>query len=345
MHITGSMSFSSCAPTRRTNAKRGGAVDPSRRGIIVVAAGYLSSTGLLLLLLLLLRGVRLAYVSCDTRDAMASLLSKTTSILQDNMIEYWLDKGTLLGVHRDGGLIPWEYDVDLGVMGESCGAISELRPSFAGGGLVARDASDYVPPRLGLAYDGEERRFRWSDPHPLEACVRIYDRDDASSWVDIYGYESYGPDLVASGELENNACALPSGYDYRDDLVCCSVRGGGGASEGAAASCCGRCVPRSTVFPLQRVAVPVTRAVGSREEYLPADPRSYLSIQYGPASLRERRISGWKGYVCGYHIHPWLFTFRCFILIIGVSAIGYRFRRRNLGLVGGLMRLRRRFRY
>ena len=275
---------------------------------------------------------------------MASLLAKTTSILQDNAIEYWLDRGTLLGIHRDGGLIPWEYDVDLGVMGgETCVAIYELGPAFSEVGLIVCDASDYVPPRLSLAYDGVGRRFRWSDPYPLEACVRIYDRNnDGGAWVDIYGYETYSPDRVASGELlEKNACAVPSGYDYMDDLVCCSEQSGGSGA------CCGRCVPRSTLFPLRRAAVPVTRSVGYREEYLPADPASYLSIQYGPASLRERRISGWKGYVCGYHVHPWLFTFRCFILTIGVSAIvGYHRRRRCLGLVGGgLMHLRRRIRH
>lgn len=331
--------------TRRTNAKQrvSSAVDPSRRRgrIIVVAA--ISSLSICVLLLLLLYGIRLAYVSCDTRDSMASLLAKTTSILQDNAIEYWLDKGTLLGIHRDGGLIPWEYDVDLGVMGEeTCVAIYELRRSFLEMGLVVCDASDYVPPRLSLlAYDGVIRRFRWSDPHPLEACVRIYDMNDDSAWVDIYGYERYSPDRVASNELleKKNACAVPSGYAYLDDLVCCE--------SAATSSCCGRCVPRSTVFPLRRAAVPVTRSVGSREEYLPADPASYLSVQYGPACLVERRISGWKGYVCGYHVHPWLFAFRCFILTIGVSAIiGYHFRRRCLGLVGGgLVRLRRRIRH
>jgi hypothetical protein len=334
------MSLPSHAPTtRRTNAKQriSSAVDPSRRrGRIIVVAAIICV--LLLLLLPLLYGVRLAYVSCDTRDSMASLLTKTTSILQDNAIEYWLDKGTLLGISRDGGLIPWEYDVDLGVMGEeTCIAIYELRSAFSEVGLVVCDASDYVPPKLGLAYDGAIRRFRWSDPHPLEACVRIYDMNDDSAWVDIYGYERYGPDRVASGELleKKNACTVPSGYDYVDDLVCCSESGGGG--------CCGRCVPRSTVFPLRRVAVPVTWAVGYREEYLPADPRSYLSIQYGPESLVERRISGWKGYVCGYRVHPWLFAFRCFILMIGISVIiGYRFRRRCIGLVGGMMHLRRR---
>ena len=184
--------------TRRTNAKQrvSSAVDPSRRRgrIIVVAAISLLSICILLLLLRLC-GIRLAYVSRDTRDSMASLLAKTTSILQGNAIEYWLDKGTLLGIHSDGGLIPWEYDVDLGVMGEEmCVAIYELRHSFLEIGLVVCDASDCVPPRLSLlAYDGAMRHFRWSDPHPLEACVRIYDTNDDSAWVDIYGYERYSP--------------------------------------------------------------------------------------------------------------------------------------------------------
>lgn len=46
-------------------------------------------------------------------------LRKTTrhvfSILNDAGIRYWLESGSLLGAMRSGDILPWDYDVDLGI--------------------------------------------------------------------------------------------------------------------------------------------------------------------------------------------------------------------------------------
>ena len=38
------------------------------------------------------------------------------NILQENKIKYWVCHGTLLGIIRDKKLIPWDHDIDIGVI-------------------------------------------------------------------------------------------------------------------------------------------------------------------------------------------------------------------------------------
>ena len=46
--------------------------------------------------------------------ALRNLLINTTKLLERAGITYWLDYGTLLAAVRDGELIPWDHDADIG---------------------------------------------------------------------------------------------------------------------------------------------------------------------------------------------------------------------------------------
>lgn len=46
------------------------------------------------------------------------LLWQIKETLDEEMIEFWLECGTLLGAVRDGKFIPWEHDLDFGVFRE-----------------------------------------------------------------------------------------------------------------------------------------------------------------------------------------------------------------------------------
>ena len=53
-------------------------------------------------------------LDCPRERNLVALMREVREILNGLNIEFWLDTGTLLGAVRDGEVIPWEYDVDLG---------------------------------------------------------------------------------------------------------------------------------------------------------------------------------------------------------------------------------------
>lgn len=59
-------------------------------------------------------------------------LKAIISLLQKNQIPFWVDCGTCLGTYRYGGVIPWDWDIDLAVLSIDFdnvkAALSELDP-------------------------------------------------------------------------------------------------------------------------------------------------------------------------------------------------------------------------
>jgi len=68
------------------------------------------------------------------------LLRETTEymdhILMRNNVTYWAMKGTALGVVRHKGVIPHDYDVDLGILHEDINKVAALRDQIWADGYV-----------------------------------------------------------------------------------------------------------------------------------------------------------------------------------------------------------------
>ncbi len=69
---------------------------------------------------------------------MKNMLLRTIDILNEKKYKYWLEAGTLLGIIRDGDLIPWDYDADLGIPADSADEIMKLRKDFLPKYLIKR---------------------------------------------------------------------------------------------------------------------------------------------------------------------------------------------------------------
>jgi len=62
--------------------------------------------------------------------AAVEALKEVKNILDKSDIEYWLDMGTPLGAVRDGKIIPWDSDIDLGVWNREIDKFSVAIPKF-----------------------------------------------------------------------------------------------------------------------------------------------------------------------------------------------------------------------
>lgn len=97
----------------------------------------------------------------------AKLLGEFDALCKEHGLTYWIDFGTLLGAFRHDGFIPWDDDVDLGMMRSDVDALMAI---------VASDSRYSVT----VAYDRfvycRQVRFRYADESlPCFADIFIYD--------------------------------------------------------------------------------------------------------------------------------------------------------------------------
>uniref|UniRef100_A0A4W6ET29 Ribitol-5-phosphate transferase n=1 Tax=Lates calcarifer TaxID=8187 RepID=A0A4W6ET29_LATCA len=81
------------------------------------------------------------------------------NILESSGVRYWLEGGTLLGAVRHQDIIPWDYDVDLGIYLEDVPNCDHLK-NLDSGSLV--DANGYVWER---AVEGDFYRVQYQRKH------------------------------------------------------------------------------------------------------------------------------------------------------------------------------------
>ncbi|MEA2095171.1 MAG: LicD family protein [Candidatus Cloacimonadota bacterium] len=83
-------------------------------------------------------------------NRMKRLILFAIKILEKNNIPYWMDEGTLLGIVRDGDLLPWDHDADMGVPGEYAEKLWKIRYQFFPVFFVVRKmaSSSWVPGKL-----------------------------------------------------------------------------------------------------------------------------------------------------------------------------------------------------
>ena len=51
----------------------------------------------------------------ESEEEVVEFLYSVSKILNETNVDYWIEGGTLLGAVRDGKLIPWDHDLDLGM--------------------------------------------------------------------------------------------------------------------------------------------------------------------------------------------------------------------------------------
>ena len=116
---------------------------------------------------------------------MKKMLLKTIDILNEKGFKYWLEAGTLLGILRDGDLIPWDYDADIGIPADSADDIMNLRMDFLPNYLIKRRKinSNWLPGDMRvIKVKTPWEKIRQINFHIDLFCV--YPVKDKYRWVD-----------------------------------------------------------------------------------------------------------------------------------------------------------------
>lgn len=78
---------------------------------------------------------------CET--ALDPNFVETIGLLNNREIPYWLCHGTLLGLIRDGRLIPWDHDIDIALWAGTLSKESLIEMMEAKGYSLKNDGADY----------------------------------------------------------------------------------------------------------------------------------------------------------------------------------------------------------
>jgi lipopolysaccharide cholinephosphotransferase len=106
-------------------------------------------------------------------DSLYSVMNCADKILTRHGIPYFITCGTLLGAERDGGLIPWDNDIDLGIMADDWNKIYALKAEFEAVGLTLVD-DDHI----------------WRIREAAPECDGSTDKPGCEhlTWLDIFPY-------------------------------------------------------------------------------------------------------------------------------------------------------------
>ncbi|MCW5515956.1 LicD family protein [Muriicola sp. Z0-33] len=134
--------------------------------------------------------------------AEAELLLKNISSLFDKSnISYWLEGGTLLGIRREGRLLPWDNDVDISIMEDQSDKLDLLLASLKNAGYRIRI-----------------RKFQESSEYFKKGAIRMIKIRNKSFFGLIKGkvcldiFVKYAHSGLAFWEIDNKTKSVPEKF-------------------------------------------------------------------------------------------------------------------------------------
>lgn len=118
----------------------------------------------------------------DAQVLMKTILRDVDIICRENNINYWIESGTLLGMVRHNGFIPWDDDIDIGMMREDYEKFLKI-------------ADKYLPEDLFLQNANLDQSVGNSWSKVRHKYSKLIEEEDANYheglFIDIFPYDYY----------------------------------------------------------------------------------------------------------------------------------------------------------
>lgn len=214
---------------------------------------------------------------------LLKIMEGVDQVCRHHDIPYWLDSGTLLGAVRHKGFIPWDDDVDFGILVEDYDRF-----------LKAANASmELFPPDTRLESRELTRSYYHGSPRFIDTGLHATKRRKflgvrykfrTSPFVDVFPFQEYA---VPQEEIRKKAKTV---YILLKPLRVFSARSfyrlyefflrkklcvAGGQYLGYTSLRIVNAAPRSSIFPLSEVEFE------GRRFFAPGDTDTYLKAWYG----------------------------------------------------------------
>lgn len=143
----------------------------------------------------------------DVQDMCLEILRFVDNVCRKHNIDYWIDVGTLLGAIRHDGYIPWDDDIDLGMMREGYNKFIEILDDE-----IKLNGLDEV-------MDGRRQRL-FNNGKNIYACIQMkyYASSYTLGMIDIFPYDYVSIDKKDMNEDFAKRYAKER-KDYRKEII------------------------------------------------------------------------------------------------------------------------------
>ncbi len=240
--------------------------------------------------------------------ALLEMLHEIDDVCRKHDIAYFLDSGSALGAVRHGGFIPWDDDIDLGMMREDYERLLAIAP-------------EALPAHLKLVAPGATEHYSPMFAKVMKRGTKFYAKEtqeagfDLGIFIDIFPFDHLGPDPAIArkqmgtcrrwqkisylyhassvvvphqgvlGALERGACRAAHGFLARttnEEAIYRNYLASAKLGQSASDECGCLSYPKPRPYP-KSIFLP-TRKIRFEDGDFPVahDAEAYLEISYGP---------------------------------------------------------------
>ena len=124
------------------------------------------------------------YLAITTvKGELEAMLCWLDSFLRDNDIKYTIMSGTLLGAVRHGGFIPWDDDIDIGLLRSDYEKLLQVAKNYQDSKYefqgfeingMGRPFLKLINRHIAVAAEGEADKYLWIDIFPFDGVPDVF---------------------------------------------------------------------------------------------------------------------------------------------------------------------------